>query len=384
MSKTIALLTGTRAEFGLLKNLIKEIDLSKEFDMKLLVTGSHLSKKHGETISEIIESGFKIHKKVFLNLECDNSEFIAKATATGIESFSKIFKELSPDLLIVLGDRYELLTAIIPACFERIPIAHLNGGEITEGAIDDVIRHAITKFSHLHFVANEEYRKRVIQLGENPATVFNVGGMSIDAINSISLLKKKEIEKLLNISLLNKSLLITYHPETLDVNKSISQFKSLLRSLEKLDDTTLIFTMPNADPGSDILFKLIREFVSSKSNRYVFNSLGQKKYFSLVNLVDGVIGNSSSGISEVPYFKKPTINIGDRQKGRLRAESILDCNHDEDSITSAIKKIYTKEFELKVSKSKCPYGYPGGSKKILDILKATDFKSLIKKSFYDL
>ena len=340
-----------------LKNLIKEIDLSKEFDMKLLVTGSHLSKKHGETISEIIESGFKIHKKVFLNLECDNSEFIAKATATGIESFSKIFKELSPDLLIVLGDRYELLTAIIPACFERIPIAHLNGGEITEGAIDDVIRHAITKFSHLHFVANEEYRKRVIQLGENPATVFNVGGMSIDAINSISLLKKKEIEKLLNISLLNKSLLITYHPETLDVNKSISQFKSLLRSLEKLDDTTLIFTMPNADPGSDILFKLIREFVSSKSNRYVFNSLGQKKYFSLVNLVDGVIGNSSSGISEVPYFKKPTINIGDRQKGRLRAESILDCNHDEDSITSAIKKIYTKEFELKVSKSKCPYGY---------------------------
>ena len=384
MSKTIAVVTGTRAEFGLLRNLIKEINLSSELDLKLLVTGTHLSKKFGETISEIYDSGFEVFEKVFLDLDCDNSENISKAFALGSRSFDEIYKEIEPDLLVVLGDRYEILSAVIPACFQRIPIAHIHGGELTEGAIDDAIRHSITKFSHLHFVANEEYRNRVVQLGENPSRVFNVGGMSIDAIQSISFLNKKEIEEELKIIFLEKSLLITFHPETLDTEKSSIQFENILSALSSLSKTTLVFTMPNADPGSHALIELINEFVSNKPNAYSFKSLGQKKYFSLVRFVDGVIGNSSSGIAEIPYFKKPTINIGDRQKGRLRADSIIDCENSEYSISKAIKKIYSKEFQEKVKKTISPYGNPGGSKKIVEIIKSTDLSKLIKKSFYDL
>lgn len=384
MSKTIAVITGTRAEFGLLKKLIKEIDLSKEFNVKLLVTGTHLSKKHGETINEIYDAGFKVFKKVFLDLSSDSPNKISEATSKGLFDFSNIFNDMKPDLVIILGDRYEILSAVISAFFHKIPIAHIHGGEVTEGAIDDSIRHSITKFSHIHFVANEQYKKRVIQLGEHPSRVFNVGGMSIDSINSISLMNKKEIEDELNISFLKKSFLITYHPETLDEQKSIIQLKNLLKTLRTLNDSTLIFTMPNADPGSQKIFNLIFKFVSDNSNAYAFESLGQRRYFSLVRLVDGVIGNSSSGIAEVPYFKKPTINIGNRQKGRLRADSIIDCDHREESISKAIKKIFTKEFQRKLSKTSSPYGSAGATNKILDILKTTDLNSLVNKSFFDL
>ncbi len=384
LSKTIALVTGSRAEFGLLRILINEINLSFELNLKLLVTGTHLSKKHGETISEIYESGFKVDEKVFLDLDSDNTENISKASGLGINRFSEIYKKIKPDLLVVLGDRYEILSAVIPACFQRIPIAHIHGGEVTEGAIDEAIRHSITKFSHLHFVANEKYRKRVIQLGENPSRVFNFGGMSIDAIQSITFLNKKEIEEELKISFLDNSLLITFHPETLDIDKSSIQLRNLLRALTELSKTTLIFTMPNADPGSNAFMELINKFVSVTPNAYVFKSLGQKKYFSLVQYVDGVIGNSSSGITQIPYFKKATINIGDRQKGRMRADSIIDCNGSKSSISLAIQKIYTREFQLKVKNTVSPYGNAGCSKKIVEIIKLTDLSKLIKKSFYDL
>ncbi len=380
----ICLVTGTRAEFGLLKNLIKKFNNDAEINLSLLVTGSHLSPFHRETINEIIEEGFEIKSKIYLELDSDTAQSISNATANGVKGFSEVFCQLKPNLLLVLGDRYEILSAVLPACFHNIPIAHIHGGERTEGLIDESIRHAITKFSHLHFVASEVYRKRVIQLGENPKRVFNVGGLGVDAINELILLNKNQLSDKLNISFSKRNLLVTYHPETLDNQLSKIGIDEILKSLNKIEETTLIFTLPNADQNNIYIVEKINEFVKNKNNSYSFNSLGQLNYFSLLKICDGIIGNSSSGLLEVPFFKKATINIGNRQKGRLKANSVIDCPSKENDILKSIDRIYSEDFKKILRKVKSPYGEPGAPDKILDTIKTTDFNNLIKKNFYDL
>tara|TARA_B100000780_G_scaffold277400_1_gene248026 strand:- start:5166 stop:6335 length:1170 start_codon:yes stop_codon:yes gene_type:complete len=382
--RKICVVTGTRAEYGLLRRLIKLIDDSDIFKLQLVVTGSHLSKKFGETYKEINDDGFKIDKKIDLHLDLDTPTALTKSSSLGLVGFSDSFSTLKPDLLLVLGDRYEILPAVIAAMFARIPIAHLHGGELTEGLIDEAIRHSITKFSHLHFVAAEAYKTRVIQLGENPTTVFNVGGLGVDGIKNITLLTKEDIEKSLNIEFKDKSILITFHPVTLEKDTSSLQMLQLLEALNDLNNTTLIFTMPNADTDSRIIFKLITDFTSNHSNAYAFSSLGQKLYLSCVNQVDAVIGNSSSGLAEIPTFKKATINIGDRQKGRIKALSVIDCEPVTSKIKEAITKSYSKEFINILENVENPYGDGGAAEKIINTLETVDFSSLIKKTFYDL
>ena len=382
--RKICVVTGTRAEYGLLRHLIKLIKDSNEFELQLIVTGSHLSKKFGDTYKEIEADGFIINRKIDLLLVSDTPVGLAKSTSLGLMGFGDAFDSLNPDLILVLGDRFEILSAVIAAMFARIPIAHLHGGELTEGLIDEAIRHSITKFSHLHFVGNDEYRNRVIQLGENPKTVFDVGGLGVDAIKNINLLSKTELEKSLGIKFKNKNLLITFHPVTLEKNTSSSQMTELLDALSNLEDTCLIFTMPNADTDSRIIFELIEGFVSKNNNAHVFTSLGQLWYLSCIAQVDAVVGNSSSGLAEVPTFKKATINIGDRQKGRIQSNTVISCNPISEDIRNAIKKSYTDQFRNLLLTAENPYGDGGAAKRIINILSKVDIESLIHKEFYDL
>lgn len=382
--RKICVITGTRAEYGLLRHLIKAIDRSSEFELQLVATGSHLSKLFGYTYKEIEADGITIDYKVDIELTGDSSRDIARSTALGITGFSEAYEKLKPDLVVVLGDRFEILAASISAMFSRIPIAHLHGGEVTEGAMDEGIRHAITKFSQLHFVANEEYRNRVIQLGENAKHSFNVGGLGVDAIHRIKLLTRSQLEDDLGFTFKKRNLLITFHPVTLEDSTSSQQMKELLSALSMLSDTQLIFTMPNADTDSRILFTMIEDFVRKNENACAFTSLGQVRYFSCVSEVDAVIGNSSSGLLEVPSFKKATVNIGDRQKGRLKASSVIDCEPRAAEISLAISTIYTPDFQRIINLTVNPYGDGGAVDKIMDKLKSISFKGLIKKKFYDL
>lgn len=382
--RKICVVTGTRAEYGLLRRLISLIKNCSDFDLQLIVAGMHLSKKFGETYREIEDDGFVINHKINLNLMADTPFDITDSVSLGLREFGKTFSLLEPDLIIILGDRFEVLSAAIAAMFAMIPIAHLHGGELTEGAIDDAIRHSITKMSHLHFVANKEYEKRVIQLGEDPKKVFNVGGLGVDAIKNIKLLNKNELENSLGFKFKKKNLLITFHPATLEVNGPQNDISELLDALSNLDDTELIFTMPNADAGNKIIFELIEHFVSNNSNAHVFTSLGQLRYLSCIKQVDAVIGNSSSGLTEVPTFRKTTINIGDRQKGRMMAESIINCRPISRDIQNAIKKSYTDKHRKILQKVKNPYGDGGASERIFTILRLVSFDSLLKKNFHDL
>jgi GDP/UDP-N,N'-diacetylbacillosamine 2-epimerase (hydrolysing) len=384
MNRKICIITGTRAEYGLLRNLIKLIDDSSDLELQLIVTGTHLSKKFGETYKEIEADGHNIQIKIDLDLVSDSPLSLIKSTSHGLVGFGSAFVLLKPDLVLVLGDRFEILAAVIAAMFSRIPIAHLHGGELTEGLIDEAIRHSVTKFSHLHFVANDEYKRRVIQLGENPKTVYTVGGLGVDAINNIKLLTRSELEVSLGINFKSKNLLITFHPVTLENNTSSDQIHELLKALHGFKDTCLIFTMPNADMDSGIIFELIEKFVLKNSNAHLFASLGQLRYLSCVAQVDAVIGNSSSGLTEVPTFKKPTINIGDRQKGRIQAQSVINCLPLSSDIKNAIQKSYANDFISSLRNLENPYGDGGASERIVRILRSVEFKGLIKKSFYDL
>jgi len=384
MNRKICIITGTRAEYGLLRNLIKLIDDSSDLELQLIVTGTHLSKKFGETYKEIEADGHNIQIKIDLDLVSDSPLSLIKSTSRGLVGFGSAFDLLKPDLVLVLGDRFEILAAVIAAMFSRIPIAHLHGGELTEGLIDEAIRHSVTKFSHLHFVANDEYKRRVIQLGENPKTVYTVGGLGVDAINNINLLTRSELEVSLGINFKSKNLLITFHPVTLENNTSSEQIHELLKALHGFKDTCLIFTMPNADTDSGIIFELIEKFVLKNSNAHLFASLGQLRYLSCVAQVDAVIGNSSSGLTEVPTFKKPTINIGDRQKGRIQAQSVISCLPLSSDIKNAIQKSYANDFISSLRNVENPYGDGGASERIVRILRSVEFKGLIKKSFYDL
>jgi len=381
--KKICVVTGTRAEYGLLRWVIEGIRQSSELDLQLIATGMHLSPEFGMTVEAIEEDGFKIDRKVEMLLSSDTAVGVTKSMGLGMIGFADALSELKPDLMLVLGDRYEIFAAAASAMIARIPIAHLHGGETTEGAFDEAIRHSITKMSHLHFVAAEEYRRRVIQLGELPEHVFNVGGLGIDNILRLKLLTRDELEEALNFKLEKRNLLITFHPVTLEQNTSAQQMDELLAALAELKDTGLIFTMPNADTEGRILFHQVEAFCAKHSQARAYTSLGQLRYLSCLQHVDGVVGNSSSGLTEVPSFNKGTINIGDRQRGRLRAASVIDCQPERKSISMAISQLFTSAFRTTLSKVENPYGNGGASELILSILEDQSFETLLKKSFLD-
>lgn len=382
--KKICVVTGTRAEYGLLRWVMEGIRQSPELELQLIATGMHLSPEFGMTVEAIEADGFKIDRKVEMLLSSDSAVGITKSMGLGMIGFADALAELKPDLMIVLGDRYEIFAACSSAMIARIPIAHLHGGEATEGLIDEPIRHSITKMSHLHFVAAEEYRRRVIQLGEQPEHVFNVGGLGIDNILRLKLLARHKLEEALNFKLEKRNLLVTFHPVTLEQNTSAQQMSELLAALAELKDTGLIFTMPNADTEGRVLFLQIEAFCEQNSQARVYTSLGQLRYLSCMQHVDGVVGNSSSGLAEVPSFKKGTINIGDRQRGRLRAASVIDCEPDQDSIRKALKLLYSPDFQAQLLEVENPYGNGGASEAIVRRLESQSLDNLLKKRFYDL
>lgn len=382
--RKIGVVTGTRAEYGLLKPLIAAIDSAKNLQLQLLVTGMHLMSEFGNTYRQIEEDGFYIDAKIDDELDGDTATAVTRAMATALIGFADVYKELKPDLLVVLGDRSEIFAAATAAMMANIPIAHIHGGETTEGAYDEFIRHAITKMGHLHFASTETYRNRIIQLGEDPDRVFNVGAIGIDSIRQIKFLDKETFENSISKKLDKVTVLITFHPVTLENATAGVQFGKLLQSLDTIPDATLIFTKPNSDRDGRIIVQMIDEYVANNTEKSVaFSSLGQLRYLSALKHVDFVIGNSSSGILEVPYFKIPTINIGDRQKGRLASESVIHCSPNFDSITKAISKAQSKKFIASIQNQPCLYGDGHTTEKIIGQLKKFNISD-IKKSFYDL
>ena len=385
--RKICFITGSRAEYGLLKNLIKLFKNDKNFKIQLIVTGSHLHKKFGLTYNYIKQDGFNVDKKINILDKKTNSDTpasIVKSTGTALIKFGNTLEKLNPDAIILLGDRYEILAAAIAASFQKIPIFHFHGGETTEGAIDESIRHSITKMSTLHFAANDIYKKRIIQLGENPKNVFNVGGMGVDHIKNFKVLDKLKLEQKLNLQFLSKIFLITFHPTTLEKNTAKKHVKILLNSLNTYKQASLIFTYPNADMYSNNIIKEIHNFVKRNKNASVYKSLGQDVYFSILRLADLVIGNSSSGIIEAPYFNTPTINIGDRQKGRVKDNSIIDVKSKEIDIKNAIKKGLSMRFLKKSKKNNYVYGKTGASMKAYKIIKKRIKDIKVSKKFYDI
>ena len=384
MKRKICVVTGTRAEYGLLYWLMKEIEADKDLELQLIVTGMHLSPEFGLTYKEI-EKEFRIDKKIEMLLSSDTAMGISKSMGLAQIGFAEAFEELKPDILVVLGDRYEIFSAVSVAMICNIPMAHLHGGETTQGAFDESIRHSITKMSHLHFTATDEYKNRVIQLGEEPNRVFNVGGMGIENIKRLKLLSKDEFEESINFKLNKKNILVTFHPVTLENSTAKEQFQELLDAIDELKETNIIFTKANSDTDGRIINQMIDEYVTKNSHKsIVFTSLGQLRYLSALQYVDAVVGNSSSGLAETPSFKIGTINIGDRQKGRIKASSVIDCEPNKDSILKSFEKLYSKEFQETLKTTINPYGDGYASKKIVEILKNVNLKNILKKSFYDL
>ena len=382
--KKICVVTGTRAEYGLLYWLMKEIESDKDLELQLIVTGMHLSPEFGLTYKEI-EKEFKIDKKIEMLLSSDTSIGISKSMGLAQISFAEAYDELKPDMVIVLGDRYEIFSATSAAMIAKIPIAHLHGGETTEGAFDESIRHSITKMSHLHFTATDEYKNRVIQLGEHPNRVFNVGGMGIENIKKLKLLSKEEFEKSIDFRQNEKNILVTFHPVTLEKSTAKEQFQELLDAIDELKDTNIIFTKANSDTDGRVINQMIDEYVAKNFHKSIgFSSLGQLRYLSALQFVDAMVGNSSSGLTEAPSFKIGTINIGDRQKGRIKAESVIDCLPNKKSIEEAFDKLYSIEFQSILLNIKNLYGDGCASKKIVKELKKVDLQNILKKSFYDL
>jgi GDP/UDP-N,N'-diacetylbacillosamine 2-epimerase (hydrolysing) len=385
MSKRkVCVVTGTRAEYGLLYWLMREIEADDALQLQVVVTGMHLSPEFGLTYKEI-EKDFHIDKKIEMLLSSDTSVGISKSMGVAQIGFADAYEELQPDILVVLGDRYEIFSAVSAAMIARITIAHLHGGETTEGAFDESIRHSITKMSHLHFTATEVYKNRVIQLGEQPEKVFNVGGMGIENIKRLELLSKEAFENSIDFELGTKNLLVTFHPVTLEDATAKEQFQELLDAIDERSDTKIIFTKANSDTNGRVINQMIDEYVSKNSHKAVgFSSLGQLRYLSALQYVDAMLGNSSSGLAEAPSFKIGTINIGDRQKGRIKAESVIDCKPNKKEIEQALKRLYSNEFQKSLKFVKNPYGDGIASKEIIEQLKKVDLNNMLKKSFYDL
>jgi len=384
MNRKICVITGTRAEYGLLRWVMQGIKDDPELTLQIIATGMHLSPEFGLTYQAIEQDGFRIDRKVEMLTSSDTSVGIAKSMGLGLIGFADALNELRPDLIVVLGDRFEIFAAVATALVARIPVAHLHGGEMTEGAFDEALRHSITKMSHLHFVAAEEYRQRVIQLGEQPERIFLVGGLGIDNIKRLKLLDRAGLEASLGFKLGQKNLLITFHPVTLEEATAADQMTELLAALAELQDTQLIFTMPNADTDGRGLIKMVEQFVAQHTNARAYTSLGQLRYLSCIAHVDGVVGNSSSGLLEVPSFKKGTINIGDRQRGRLQAASVINCEPTRLGIAAALGRLYSADFQVSLSQVRNPYGEGGASEKVIAAVKSVSLHDVLKKRFYDI
>lgn len=381
--RKICVVTGTRAEYGLLYWLMKEIQGDSDLQLQVIATGMHLSPEFGLTYKTIIDDGFAINAKVEMLLSSDTPVGIAKSIGLGVIGFADALDMLAPDIVVVLGDRYEILSAVQAALVARIPVAHIHGGEITIGAIDESIRHAITKMSHLHFVAAEPYRTRVIQLGEHPNSVFNVGALGIENIRRLHLLDKTQLEQRLGFELGAPCFLVTYHPETLGTSAPQVAMQALLDALDQFPDAKIIFTKSNSDTYGRILGQMIDEYERRNKGRVVaFASMGQLQYLSALHLVDTVVGNSSSGLIEAPACNTPTVNVGIRQSGRLKADSVVDCLETTESIVAAIQKTLSPQFWESVKGGVSLYGYGESAAQIKNHLKQADLNDT--KRFYDL
>jgi len=385
-SRKVCVVTGSRAEYGLLYWILREIERIDDLELQLVVTGMHLSSEFGYTYRQIESDGFSIKRKVPMELLCDSAAGIAKSTGLGLMGFADVFEELKPEIVLMLGDRFELLAASSAALFAALPIAHIHGGEVTIGAFDEAIRHSITKMSHIHFTSTESYRQRVIQLGENPSNVFTVGAPGLDNIHRLTLMSRTDLETAIAMELGPRSLLVTWNPVTLEPGRTKEDFSVLLNVLDKLENVRLIFTKANADPEGRIVNEMIDNYVATRTDKAVAHtSLGQLRYLSTLKYVSGVVGNSSSGIIEAPSLFTGTINIGDRQKGRVRAASVIDCCPNKTSITAALQVLFSGSFQQSLSGIENPYDGGGNtSEKIVDILRSHKLKGIEKKSFYDI
>lgn len=384
--RKICFITGTRAEYGLLSRLMKMVQDDASTQLQLIATNMHLSPKYGNTYQEIERDGFKIDKKIpILEEGKDDANATLKSMAKALAEFADAYDELKPDLVVVLGDRYEILAAATAALIERIPIAHIHGGEITEGAYDDAIRHSITKMSLLHFASTEEYRRRIIQLGEQPDTVWYVGAIGVENIKKLPLMDKEEIEESIHFKLDGNTLLVTYHPVTLGVHSAEHDIKEFLAALEERKDLRIVFTMPNSDTGAQAIVDAINAFVANNRHRSVsYKSLGVKRYLSVMKYVGAVVGNSSSGLVEVPSFGIPTLNIGDRQKGRIAADSVCNCDTDKASILQGLDTIMSPAFKQKAAATHNPYDKEGTAQAIFNVLSTYPLNQLKQKHFYDI
>jgi UDP-N-acetylglucosamine 2-epimerase (non-hydrolysing)/GDP/UDP-N,N'-diacetylbacillosamine 2-epimerase (hydrolysing) len=385
--RKICVITGTRAEYGLLYWIIKGIHDDPELELQLIVTGMHLSPEFGMTIREVEKDGFPIAEKVEMLLSSDTETAIATSMGLGMIGFATAYERLKPDILVVLGDRFEILSAVAAAVPFRIPVAHIHGGESTEGLIDESIRHAITKMSHIHFPATQVYANRIMQMGEPPENVFCFGAPGLDNVYKLNLLERDELLKELGLSC-NKIIgIVTYHPVTLEDNTAKFQMSELLSALQAFHDIFWVFTLPNADTGGRIIIKMIDDFVKNNPEKgKYFTSLGQLKYISLLKHADVMMGNSSSGLTEAPSFELPVVNIGDRQRGRVKAQNIIDvpeCN--QKLIINAINRAISADFRTSLKGMKNPYGEGDASEKIVKKLKSiTIDENLIKKRFYEM
>ena len=384
MKRKICVVTGSRADYGLLRWVMQGIKDNSDLTLQVIVTGMHLSSAFGNTYKDVEADGILIDRKVVALSDDDSPVGIAESMSNVLAGCAEAFHELQPDIVVVLGDRFEIFAAASAALVAKIPVAHLHGGESTVGAFDEAMRHSITKMSQLHFVAAKAYADRVVQLGETPSKVFNVGGLGIDNIKKLNVFSLEELETSLQIELDKQSLLVTFHPVTLEDETGEHQMRELLDALSELKDTSIIFTMPNADTGGRRLIKMINEYVSQNVNSHVFTSLGQLRYLSCLAHVDAMVGNSSSGLIEAPSFKKGTINIGDRQLGRLQATSVINCPPEKYAIGRALEKLYSADFQASLAQTINPYGEGGASVKIVEILSTVTLDGILKKIFHDL
>ncbi|MCB1874715.1 MAG: UDP-N-acetylglucosamine 2-epimerase (hydrolyzing) [Chromatiales bacterium] len=382
--RRIGVVTGSRAEYGLLKGLMRSIDQDSSLELVLMVTGMHLSPMHGETWRTIVDDGFTLHERIATDLSDDSPATVTRALGQGVIGFGEVFARNRPDILVVLGDRFEILAPVQAALLARIPVAHIHGGERTDGAVDDAIRHAITKFAHLHFVAAEPYRRRVIQLGEVPERVFTVGALGLDAIAATSPLTREQWQVDAGFELGEVNFLVTYHPATLGRVPPSEAAEALLGALDEFPQARVVITESNADVGGAMIVERLRAFARERPRVSVFTSLGSLRYYSLLQWVDVVIGNSSSGLIEVPWFGKPTVNIGERQAGRLRGDTVIDCADDQASIRAAITRALSTEFRRQAQMRSNPYGQGNAVERILDILRCVPLEGLTNKRFNDL
>lgn len=385
MKRKICIVTGTRAEWGLLSGIAKALDARDDVELQIIVTNMHLDERYGGTWREIERDGLTITRRVPISTDTDTAVDTVTAMSECLRGMSDAFEELKPDLLLILGDRYEMLSVASAALIHRIPVAHMHGGEVTQGAFDESIRHSITKMSHIHFTATEEARQRVIQLGENPTNVINTGAIGVYNIRKVDLMSREELEENLSTSIPENSVFVTFHPSTLDVGEPREQCENLLKALERLPEVKVLFSYPNNDPNGRVIIELIEDFVTRYPERsVVFPSLGMRRYLSVLRCVSAVVGNSSSGIIEVPSMHIPTLNIGIRQQGRQRAASVVDCGVSEEDVFNGLCRVLSPEERSHARLVQNPYEQSDTLEKIVETVATFPLEDIISKPFFDI